>query len=109
MGAGRLALLAGAAAAVLAAGCGGAARPQAHAVEVRNFVFEPATVAAAPGDTVVFTNRDAVPHTATAADGSWDSGEIAAGVSWRLVVPANGGGYACAYHPTMKGTLEVGR
>jgi plastocyanin len=94
----------------LAAACGGEARaPRRHAVELRQFVFAPAALAAAPGDTVVFTNRDLVPHTATAEGGAWDSGELAPGASWTLVVPAGGlVPYKCAYHPTMLGRLVRG-
>ena len=100
------ALAAACAVLVLAACRGERERPRAHAVAVEGFVFRPAELAAAPGDTVVFTNADAVPHTATADDGAWDSGEILAGGTWRLVVPADGVvSYKCAYHPTMTGRL----
>ena len=98
-------------AALALAGCGGEpAAPRAHAVEIRDFAFVPADLEVAPGDTVVWTNRDVVPHTATAADGAWDSGEIAANASWRLVVPDGGAAaeYRCAYHPTMTGALAAG-
>jgi plastocyanin len=94
------------AALLLSAGCAEARKPRAHAVEIRNFVFAPASLAAAPGDTVVWTNRDIVPHTATPDAGGWDSGSIAAGASWTLVVPEEGlGAYRCAFHPTMKAAL----
>lgn len=97
-----------ASAALALAACGGERGPQVHQVAIERFVFAADTVPVAPGDTVVFTNRDAVPHTATAASGAWDSGEIAAGGSWRLVVPADGaGGYTCRYHPTMRGALTA--
>ena len=90
-----------------AAGCaGGEQPPRAHAVEIAAFVYRPAGLAVAPGDTVVFTNRDPVPHTATAADGSWDSGSLAKDASWRLVVPEGGiGAYRCAFHPNMAASL----
>ena len=62
----------------------------------------------APGDTVVWVNGDLVPHTATATDGTWDSGSIAPGGTWTLVVAASGdGGYTCTFHPTMIGRLEI--
>ena len=99
-----LAMLAGAAAACSR----GAPAPRTHAVEIRNFVFQPAELAAAPGDTIVWTNRDAVPHTATAGGKAWDTGEIAAGASARAVVPANAAGeYVCAYHLGMKARLTA--
>ena len=92
----------------LAAGCGGGgARPTTHPVEIRAFRFAPDTVVAAPGDTVVWTNHDVVPHTATAADG-WDTGEIRTSASGRMVAAEAGTyAYVCAYHPGMRGTLVV--
>ena len=98
-----------ASAALALAACGGGERePRVHQVAIERFAFAADTVAVAPGDTVVFTNRDPVPHTATAASGVWDSGEIPAGGTWRLAVPADGtGGYTCRYHPTMRGALTA--
>jgi plastocyanin len=95
-----------AAALALAAGCTPAPKPRAVAVQITGFVFAPATANAAPGDTVVWTNRDLVPHSATALDGSWDSGAIAPGGTWRHVV-ADGdtAGYKCAFHPNMTGRI----
>ena len=92
----------------LAAGCGGGgARPATHAVEIRAFRYAPDTVVAAPGDTVVWTNADAVPHTAT-APGEWDTGEIGAAASGRMVAAKEGThAYVCAYHSGMRGTLVV--
>jgi plastocyanin len=93
----------------LAAGCGGSgARPATHPVEIRAFAFHPDTVAAAPGDTMVWTNRDVVPHTATAPGRAWDTGMIAAGAIGRTVAGARGTyAYVCAYHPTMRAVLVV--
>jgi plastocyanin len=64
-------------------------------------------VIAARGDTVVWTNADVVPHTATLAQG-WDTGQIGANASGRIVAGQAGTyAYVCAYHPTMRGTLIV--
>ena len=74
----------------LAAACGGGgARPATHAVEIRAFRYAPDAVVAAPGDTVVWTNADVVPHTATVA-GGWDTGEIRAEASGRMVAAKPG-------------------
>lgn len=102
----RSAAAAGAALLALAgAGCGGPSAPRTHAVRIERFTFQPAELAVSPGDTVVFTNADIAPHTAT-ADSSWDSGGIERGRSWRLVVPASGiGDYLCLFHPTMTARL----
>jgi plastocyanin len=95
-------------AALALAGCGGGGpRAATHAAEIQAFAYRPDTLTAAPGDTVVWMNRDVVPHTATAA-GAWDTGEIGAGASGRMVAGAAGTyAYACAYHPNMHGVLVV--
>jgi plastocyanin len=95
-------------AALALAGCGGGgARPQTHAAEIRAFVYAPDTLTAAPGDTVVWINHDAVPHTATVA-GAWDTGEIGTGAAGRIVAGEPGTyAYGCAYHPNMHAVLVV--
>ena len=81
-----------------------------HVVEVRGFAFHPAVVEAAAGDTVVWVNRDVVPHTATAHGSEWDTGDIAAGASAvRVVSTGDVAEYFCLYHPSMKGKLIVRR
>lgn len=82
--------------------------PARHTVEMRGFEFHPASLTLAPGDTVIWVNRDVVPHTATGPDGAWDSGSIAAGASWsRVFTAADSAAYACTFHPTMTGLLVV--
>lgn len=77
-------------------------------VEMRGFAFQPARVTVSVGDTIEFVNRDALPHTATATGGAWDSGEMGASARWTRVVTEPGEiAYFCAYHPTMRGTIEV--
>ena len=100
-----------AAVAAALAGCAGAA-PKAtrHEIRIEAFVYHPDTQAVRPGDTLVFINRDAVPHTATANDSTWDTGEILANASDTVVVPATGiCGYKCAFHPNMKAELAQAR
>jgi plastocyanin len=84
-------------------------RPQAHAVRIQNFAFVPAAVTVAVGDTVVWSNTDFVPHTATARDGMWDSKAIAGSDgAFRLVARSPGRhAYYCVFHPNMQGTVEV--
>ena len=104
----RLALAGLALAALGGAACARRA-PRSHAVAIHDFVYEPASVTVAVGDTVVWTNADFVPHTATARDTLWDSKEIAgSGGAWRLVARRPGRhAYYCTYHPNMRGTIEV--
>ena len=91
-----------------AAACAGAERaPERHEVEIRAFAFAPAALPAYPGDTLVFVNHDAVPHTATADNGAWDTGSIAANGSKTVVIPANGvAAYHCAIHTTMVARVD---
>ena len=81
-----------------------------HVVEMKAFGFEPAQLQVQAGDTVEFVNRDAVPHTATATDQAWNTGQIEAGASGMWIVAGVGEqSYYCIFHPTMKGKLEVGK
>jgi len=73
--------------------------------------FHPASLNVSVGDTVVWINRDIVPHTATGSGRrKWDSGQLQLGDSGRYV-PRRAGRvpYACTLHPTMKGLLIIGR
>lgn len=97
-------------AALSLAACTPAARPQRHEIAIEGFAFAPREVEVRPGDTLVFENHDAVPHTATGPNGAWDTGDLPAGGRRVVVVPADGAGpYRCAYHPTMAGGLAYAR
>ncbi len=81
---------------------------RSHQVTIRNFIFQPATLTVAAGDTVVWTNTDFVPHTATARGGEWDSKSVGANGAWTLVARAAGRhAYYCVFHPNMQGMIEV--
>ena len=82
--------------------------PTTHVVEVLQLRFQPDTLTIAPGDTVIWINRDIVPHTVTALDGEWRSDEMEQDGTWRRVAPLQGSGqYYCEYHPTMRGIVIV--
>ena len=77
-------------------------------IAIDKFQFTPDQVHLKPGDVVIWKNHDLVPHTATATDGSWDSGTIESGGSWRMVVTeAMMGDYYCVFHPTMLAKLHI--
>ncbi|MGX9854854.1 cupredoxin domain-containing protein [Limimaricola variabilis] len=81
---------------------------QMHQVDIQGFAFQPATLTVAPGDTVVFTNRDAAPHTVTADSGAFDSGRLATGQTIGMSFNARGDySYYCALHPRMRGSITV--
>ena len=91
----------------LPAACGRPA-PRLHTVEISGFGYLPATLEVAAGDTVVWINRDAVPHTVTQDGGDWDSGSINAEQEWRWIAgPAGTQRYVCTFHPIMQGELVV--
>lgn len=77
-------------------------------VEVSEFVFSPTRIQVGPGDRIIWTNRDIVPHTATATDQSWDTGEIGPNESVEITVrAAMSEAYFCRFHPSMKAQLQL--
>jgi plastocyanin len=82
--------------------------PDTHTVTIESMRFQPDVLTVASGDTIVWVNKDLVPHTATSKDGGFDSKEIRADGSWRHTVRTAGDlAYICAFHPTMTATLRV--
>jgi plastocyanin len=79
-----------------------------HTVVIENMQYNPPELRVHRGERIVWVNKDLFPHTVTAASHAFDSGSIAAGVSWTYVA-GKGGEYAygCSFHPTMKGLLKV--
>ena len=66
------------------------------------------TVVIGVNNTVTWVNNDDVPHTVTASDGSFNSGNMNAGQSWTHMFTTPGTyNYYCTYHPWMKGTVIV--
>jgi plastocyanin len=51
-------------------------------VDVVNFGYAPREIHIAPGQTVTWTNDDAIQHTITADDGSFDSGMLDQGTAF---------------------------
>jgi plastocyanin len=88
---------------------GSAPAASGDAVSIANYAFSPASLSVASGTTVTWTNNDAVPHTATAKDGSFDSGNLPPGATFSHTFTAAGSiDYDCQYHAGMKGTIVVG-
>jgi len=72
--------------------------------------FSPAKIVVIIGqnNTVTFTNDDSAPHTVTADDGSFDSGNLNPGASWTYTFTTPGTfTYHCNYHSFMHGTVVV--
>lgn len=77
-------------------------------VEIVEFTYGPDPVTVQTGGKVIWVNRDAAPHTATADDGSFDTGTIDRGkLGSETFKEAGTYPYFCEIHPTMHGTVEV--
>ena len=82
--------------------------PAGTSVRMAGTRFEPATLTIRVGETVRWFNDDALPHTVSATDGSWDSGNLVPGATFERRFDAAGTyAYLCRYHPGMVGTIEV--
>jgi plastocyanin/uncharacterized membrane protein len=84
-----------------------AAGPSANGqVIMKGMRFQPTELTVHPGETIEFKNEDIFAHTVTADDGSFDSGLIQPGSSWKMTVQKAGTiAYHCTPHPNMKATL----
>ena len=77
-------------------------------VEIRNYDFFPRELTVTAGTAVTWTNRDSVPHDATAESDGWGTGILKVGESATLTLDAPGVyRYRCTIHPDMKATLTV--
>jgi LPXTG-motif cell wall-anchored protein len=77
-------------------------------VTISDFKFTPDTVTVNEGDTVTFNNDGPTIHTATADDGSFDTGTLRKGESGSATFTSAGTiTYFCQPHPFMKGKVVV--
>lgn len=77
-------------------------------VQIVEFTYEPDPVVVQVGGKVTWQNEDTAPHTATADDGSFDTGTIEKGKLGSATFKEPGTfTYFCEIHPTMHGTVEV--
>jgi plastocyanin len=61
------------------------------------------------GTTIKWTNGDSAPHTATAKDGSFDTGRLDKGDSGEITFNTTGSfEYKCSFHTSMEGRVVVG-
>jgi len=83
-------------------------------VSIKDFAFDPKTITVNVGDTITWKNDGQAEHTAQADDGSFDSGDLAAGKSFSFTFTKAGTfAYYCKYHGAkggsgMSGTVTVG-
>jgi LPXTG-motif cell wall-anchored protein len=80
----------------------------AGSVTIKDFAFGPSTVSVNAGDTVTWANSGPSQHSATANDGSFDTGVLSKGGSGSHTFTKGGTfGYHCSVHPFMHGTVQV--
>jgi plastocyanin len=83
--------------------------PQMITVNIVDNAFSPQIIAAHAGDTIIWVNKGASPHTSV-SDGSilWDSGNIKSGATYSHTFKSTGTyAYHCGVHPDMRGTIFV--
>jgi hypothetical protein len=77
-------------------------------VTIQDFSFSPASVTVNVGESVTWTNSGPSAHSATATDGSFDTGVFPRGGSRSHTFQEAGTfSYICTPHPQMKGTVKV--
>jgi plastocyanin len=85
------------------------AAPAELVVDMAASQFAPAKITASVGQTIRWTNSDAIAHTATATEGAgFDSGTIEGGGEFTYTTRKAGQiSYVCVFHPGMTGTITV--
>ena len=89
-------------------GGAGCEQREGSTITIAGFAFgQPLTVA--PGATVEVVNSDAAPHNVTAADGSFETPDLAQDETATFTAPTEPGTYefTCTLHPEMTGSLVV--
>ena len=77
-------------------------------VEIVDFAYGPDPAQVESGGKVIWQNMDSAPHTATADDGSFDTGTLEEGkLKSESFKEAGTYTYFCEIHPTMHGSVEV--
>lgn len=81
---------------------------RAEKVEIANFAYGPDPVTVQVGGKVIWLNQDSAPHTATAEDGSFDTGTLEEGkLKSETFKQAGTYEYICQIHPDMHGVVKV--
>ena len=82
--------------------------PANHNITIKNFAFSPSSISIKKGDTVIWTNKDSAPHTATGNSGGPDSPTLSLDQTYSFTFNDVGTlSYFCKFHPSMKGTVIV--
>ena len=96
---------------IVAALASGAIVVPAHATTIQivmqNLVISPAEVSAKVGDTIEWTNKDIVAHTATARNGDFDVALPPNKTGSFVLKNAGAVDYYCRFHPNMRASLKI--
>ena len=85
-----------------------ALQPTSAEVKVDNFSFGPASLTVAVGTTVIWTNRDDIPHTVVSADKVFKSKVLDTDEKFSFTFDKAGTyPYFCSIHPKMTGSVVV--
>ena len=77
-------------------------------ISMATFAFGPSTVTVRAGQKVTWIDGDPVPHTATAKDGQWNTGQVVPGGSFTVTMTKPGTyEYFCGDHPFMQAKVIV--
>jgi len=77
-------------------------------IHMATFTFGPPTVTVRVGQKVTWIDGDPVPHTATAKDGQWNTGQVVPGGSFTVTMTKPGTyEYFCGDHPFMQAKIIV--
>lgn len=81
--------------------------PASYTVSIQNMQFVPDSISMQPGDTLLFINKDLVPHDVTQfPQKGWTSSLLQPGDSWQFV-PEHSDDYFCSIHVVMKGKIRL--
>ena len=82
--------------------------PRTYDIEIKGFAFSPAILTIKKGDSVRWTNKDSMKHTATADNGKFDSKTLNKDQSFTFTFNEAGEySYICSIHPYMKAKIIV--
>ena len=77
-------------------------------VDISDFAYDPDPVTVMAGGKITWTNSDTAEHTATADDGTFDTGALQKGDSKTVTLKKPGTyTYVCSFHAFMHGTVVV--
>ena len=95
-------------AAALAAGSTLPARAADMEVNIDNFAFTPKELTVKAGTTIVFRNRDDIPHSVVGSTGEFHSKPLDTDDSFSFTFTKAGTyDYSCGLHPKMQGRIVV--